>query len=45
LFRKFFYINIFSSEKKTLSDEKKYNNSKVEPKDEDLEIYVNKEIK
>ena len=45
LFRKFFYINIFASEKKTLSDEKKYNNSKVEPKDEDLEIYVNKEIK
>ena len=45
LFRKFFYINIFTSEKKKIGNEKKDNDSKIEPKDEDLEIYVNKEIK
>lgn len=45
LFRKFFYINIFSSEKKKISNEKKDTDSKIEPNDEDLEIYVNKEIK
>ena len=45
LFRKFFYINIFTSEKKKISNEKKDNDSKIEAKDENLEIYVNKEIK
>ncbi len=43
LFRKFFYINIFSN--KNIINESKDNKSKIESNDEDLKIYVNKEIK
>lgn len=43
LFRKVFYLSIFP--KINFTDIKKIKNIKSEPKDEELEIYINKEIK
>lgn len=43
LFRKIFYISIFTNVSKKIVNEK--NDENKEPIDEDLKIYVNKEIK